>query len=40
VAGDYPLSRALTQTLQVYEAVANQPPDASYPMPFAPGGLG
>jgi UDP-glucose:(heptosyl)LPS alpha-1,3-glucosyltransferase len=40
VAGDYPLSRALAQTLQVYEAVANQPPDASYSMPFAPRGLG
>jgi UDP-glucose:(heptosyl)LPS alpha-1,3-glucosyltransferase len=26
IAGDYPLSRALTQTLQVYEAVVHQPP--------------
>jgi UDP-glucose:(heptosyl)LPS alpha-1,3-glucosyltransferase len=27
MAGDYPLSRALTQTLQVYEAVINRPPN-------------
>jgi UDP-glucose:(heptosyl)LPS alpha-1,3-glucosyltransferase len=27
MAGDYPLSRALMQTLQLYEAVANRPPD-------------
>jgi UDP-glucose:(heptosyl)LPS alpha-1,3-glucosyltransferase len=28
MAGNYPLSRALMQTLKVYEAVANQPPEA------------
>ena len=36
LAGDYPLSRALMQTLQVYEAVANQPPDARYSKTLAP----
>jgi UDP-glucose:(heptosyl)LPS alpha-1,3-glucosyltransferase len=30
IAGNYPLSRALMQTLQVYEAVANRPPEARY----------
>jgi UDP-glucose:(heptosyl)LPS alpha-1,3-glucosyltransferase len=36
VAGDYPLSRALVQTLRVYETVANRPPDAGYSTSLAP----
>jgi UDP-glucose:(heptosyl)LPS alpha-1,3-glucosyltransferase len=40
LAGNYPLSRALMQTLQVYEAVANRPPEARYSKTFAPCGLG
>jgi UDP-glucose:(heptosyl)LPS alpha-1,3-glucosyltransferase len=36
IAGDYPLSRALTQTLQVYEAVVNQPPHLRYSKILAP----
>ena len=40
LASDYPLSRALRQTLQVYEAAANQPLDASDPKTIAPRALG
>jgi UDP-glucose:(heptosyl)LPS alpha-1,3-glucosyltransferase len=40
LASNYPLSRALMQTLQVYEAVANRPPEARYSKTFAPCGLG
>jgi UDP-glucose:(heptosyl)LPS alpha-1,3-glucosyltransferase len=36
LASDYPLSRALRQTLRVYEVVANQPPDARYSKTLAP----
>jgi hypothetical protein len=36
MAGNYPLSRALMQTLQVYEAVANQPPEARDSKTLAP----
>jgi UDP-glucose:(heptosyl)LPS alpha-1,3-glucosyltransferase len=36
MAGNYPLSRALKQTLQVYEAVANQPPEARGTKTLAP----
>jgi hypothetical protein len=36
MAGNYPLSRALMQTLQVYEAVANRPPEARYAKTLAP----
>jgi glycosyltransferase involved in cell wall biosynthesis len=35
-ARDYPLSRALMQTLQVYDTVANQPPDARYSTSLVP----
>jgi UDP-glucose:(heptosyl)LPS alpha-1,3-glucosyltransferase len=35
-ARDYPLSRALMQTLQVYETVANRPPDVRYYTSLAP----
>jgi UDP-glucose:(heptosyl)LPS alpha-1,3-glucosyltransferase len=37
LASDYPLSRALMQTLQVYEASANQSLDAGYANTPAPG---
>jgi UDP-glucose:(heptosyl)LPS alpha-1,3-glucosyltransferase len=36
LASDYPLSRALMQTLRVYEVVANQPPDVRYSKTLAP----
>jgi UDP-glucose:(heptosyl)LPS alpha-1,3-glucosyltransferase len=36
MASDYPLSRALTQTLQVYEALANEPPEARSAHTVAP----
>ena len=39
-ASDYPLSRALMQTLQVYETVANQAPDARSSKTLAPRALG
>jgi UDP-glucose:(heptosyl)LPS alpha-1,3-glucosyltransferase len=35
-ASDYPLSRALMQTLQVYEAIANEPPEARSAHTIAP----
>ena len=36
LASNYPLSRALMQTLQVYEAAANQSLDAGYANTPAP----